>query len=65
MPHVTAVTRRVATTHEAKTLDIDETDLVIQIHRVRAVNGRPVMHEQVIIPATLVPDFPDQDLSHP
>ncbi|PWJ84592.1 GntR family transcriptional regulator [Pseudaminobacter salicylatoxidans] len=58
VPHVTAVTRRVATAHEAQSLAIDETDPVIHIHRVRAVDGRPVMHEEVIIPAALVPEFP-------
>jgi len=57
---VTSVESRVATAHEAQTLSIDETDMVIDIHRVRAVEGRPVMHEEVIIPAALVPEFPLQ-----
>jgi GntR family transcriptional regulator len=57
VPHVTAVARRAATSREAQSLAIDDKDLVIDIHRVRSVDGRPVMHEELVIPDALIPSF--------
>ncbi|MET3792073.1 GntR family transcriptional regulator [Aquamicrobium terrae] len=57
IPRILAVTRRTATSHEAQTLGIGAEEDVVHIHRVREVEGRPVMHEEVVIPAVLIPDF--------
>lgn len=61
-PRIISVGRRAATAHEAEVLKIGEAE-VIHIHRVREVDSRPVMHEVVVIPAALIPDFPlDKDM---
>lgn len=49
---------RPATAAEVEGLNVENGANVIEINRVREVQGRPVMHETVIINAALVPGFP-------
>lgn len=52
------VSLRAATIAEAKSLNIEKDANVIEIKRVREVQGRPVMHEIVVINAALAANFP-------
>ena len=60
----TSVTRILAhslrrpTQAEAAALQIDPDAMVHDLHRLRLVDARPVMHETIALPAHLVPGFP-------
>ncbi|WP_250157156.1 GntR family transcriptional regulator [Tianweitania aestuarii] len=57
------LTTRPPSPDEATRLALPDDAPVIHLHRLRLVDERPVMHEVVILPAHLVPDFPtDPDL---
>lgn len=49
---------RAATIDEAESLNIEQGANVIEVNRVREVQGRPVMHEVVVINAVLAANFP-------
>lgn len=57
---VLASLQRLSTPSETERLALPEPMMVHQIHRLRLVGGRPVMHETVILPMHLVPDFPTE-----
>lgn len=50
---------RPATPEEAERLRLDGPEPVVAIHRLRSIDQRPVMHELIVVPAALLPDFPD------
>lgn len=52
--------QRLSTEAETERLALAEPTMVHEIHRLRLVGGRPVMHETVILPMHLVADFPTQ-----
>lgn len=52
------LTCRTASEVEAERLALVDQREVYEIHRLRIVSGRTVMHERVIIPVHLVPGFP-------
>lgn len=56
---------RPATPAEMTRLELKEAGDVHEIHRLRVVEGRPVMHERIIIPAHLVPNFPSNPADIP
>jgi GntR family transcriptional regulator len=58
-------TVRPATIEEVDRLAIEDTCEVHAIHRLRLVDGRPVMHERIIIPAHFVPEFPSDPADIP
>jgi len=47
-----------ATDAEAAALGLDPTAAVLRLHRTREVDGRIVMHDRFVLPATRLPDFP-------
>lgn len=49
---------RTATPEEAEALRISDAASVLHLHRVRQVDGEPVMHDRLSLPAERVPDFP-------
>lgn len=57
-PDVLALTRDGADKDEAVSLAVDPGTLLVRLHRLRRVAGRPVMHETVMLPLSRVPDFP-------
>nr|WP_246022292.1 GntR family transcriptional regulator [Pararhodobacter zhoushanensis] len=57
---VLSICQRLSTPAETERLALPEPMMIHQIHRLRLVGGRPVMHETVILPMHLVPDFPTE-----
>lgn len=67
----TSVTRildrslRPATLTEAKALQIEPEAMVHDLHRLRLVDTRPVMHETIVLPVHLVPNLPTDPTRFP
>jgi len=57
---VLTVCTREATVDESERLTISKGEAVLDIHRLRLVSDRPVMHEAIILPDQLVPGFPQE-----
>lgn len=55
---VLSLTSRPASSDEAARLSVPGEAPVIELHRLRLVDDRPVMHEVIILPSHLVPGFP-------
>lgn len=55
---ILAAARRACATAEAETLLLQPGSEVVEVHRLRSVGGAPVMHERIVLPANLAPDFP-------
>jgi len=58
---VTGLERRGAAAAEAEALVIMPGGEVLDIARLRHIDGRRVMHESLVLPAAIVPGFPDAD----
>jgi GntR family transcriptional regulator len=59
---VLSVETREASDDERRRLELFHTDRrVIEVRRVRAIDGRPAMHETVLLPAHRFPEFPGAD----
>lgn len=63
--HMLQLSRRPASAVEAGFFDLDADADVHELHRLRLVDERPVMHETIILPARLVPDFPEDPADVP
>jgi GntR family transcriptional regulator len=61
---VLSVARRPADAREAAQFSIDHGEPVIELHRVRAVDGTPVMHARTVMVEKRLPGFP-QDVAIP
>ena len=48
---------RVARAPERAKLDLARTDRVVEITRTRSIDGRPAVHELIVIPSVLFPDI--------
>jgi GntR family transcriptional regulator len=59
-PRVLALSRGPASKREAATFGIETGAELVRLHRVRSVNGVPVMHERLALPAGFLPEFPSQ-----
>jgi GntR family transcriptional regulator len=57
-PTVLSLKRRRARSCDASNFELPAGSELVQIHRVRKVDGKPIMHETVTLPAARVPDFP-------
>jgi GntR family transcriptional regulator len=57
-PAVLSLRRLRARRSESYGFDLPEGAELVQIHRLRKVSGRPIMHETVTIPAARMPEFP-------
>lgn len=58
-PDVMDLSHGAATKAEAASFALEQGSTVIRIHRLRRVEGAPVMHEWMTFPAHRLPDFPD------
>jgi GntR family transcriptional regulator len=58
-PRVLSLSRGTATAAEQNLLQIEAGLEVIRLHRLRSVDGRPVMHQHMVLEAKRIPDFPD------
>ena len=58
---VTGLVRRAASPSEAAALSLTPDAEVVDIARRRRIDGRAVMHESLVLPAVLIPGFPDGD----
>lgn len=47
-----------ATEDECARLGLDGGAEVLRLHRTRSIDGRPIMHERFVLPASRLPDFP-------
>ncbi|WP_342363657.1 GntR family transcriptional regulator [Terrarubrum flagellatum] len=57
-PKVLGAERGVATSDEATRLELAPEAEVLRIHRLRLIEGRPIMRDRYIFPAARLPDFP-------
>ena len=65
-PEVLSLASGTADAMEATAFGIAQGSVLIRLHRLRRVNGRPVMHETLALPAHRLPGFPTmpQDVPH-
>lgn len=59
IPQVLHVGKRPPTQDELHRLALPDGEEVLDIHRLRVVSGRPVMHERIVLPTRLVPGLGD------
>jgi GntR family transcriptional regulator len=64
-PQVLALAQGPATAEEETSLALQRGALVIRLHRLRRVAGRPVMHERIALAAHHAPGFPTQEAEVP
>ncbi|SAL85294.1 GntR family transcriptional regulator [Caballeronia arvi] len=57
-PRVVGLGRSVATKVIRERLQLDEGEEVVTLERIRSVDGKPVIHDTYVVPASRVPDFP-------
>jgi GntR family transcriptional regulator len=57
VPKVLSVTAELANNEEAERLRLPQGSEVLRIHRLRYIDGRPVMRDRLALPRHLVPDF--------
>ncbi|MBB3610159.1 GntR family transcriptional regulator [Rhizobium sp. BK602] len=57
---ILSLEKREATAEEGAKLQLKVPTEVISFHRLRSVDGRPVMHEVLVLPAHLLPGFPER-----
>lgn len=57
---ILSLERRQASGEECAGLRLESTAEVIAVHRLRSVAGKPVMHEVMVLPSHMLPDFPDK-----
>jgi GntR family transcriptional regulator len=63
---ILSLRRSLARSPEATEFGLSEASELIQIHRLRSVDGQPVMHETINLSAARLPEFPGrtQDVPH-
>jgi len=57
---VTSLGRSLASPGDARKLQIDEGSPIVNFHRVRYIDDRPIMHETLTLSCERVPDFPQR-----
>lgn len=57
---VTSLDRSLASPGDARKLQIDEGSPIVNFHRVRYIDDRPIMHETLTLSCERVPDFPQK-----
>jgi GntR family transcriptional regulator len=59
---ILSATSGVSTEEEQQSLNLTQKDLVLRIKRIRVINGKKALVEDVILPASLFPDLEKQDI---
>jgi GntR family transcriptional regulator len=57
-PKVLGVERGAASSEEARRLELAPEAEVLRVHRLRLIDGRPIMRDHYVFPAARLPDFP-------